>query len=70
MVKFAAWAPFAAALVAGCGSCGGCGDGAPSGPPPAAQTTAEKTHTCPMHPDVVRSAPGNCPKCGMALVPK
>ena len=24
-------------------------------------------HTCPMHPDVVRDAPGSCPKCGMAL---
>jgi nucleoside-diphosphate-sugar epimerase len=25
-------------------------------------------YTCPMHPEVVRSAPGTCPKCGMALV--
>ncbi len=25
---------------------------------------------CPMHPEVVRSAPGNCPKCGMALEPR
>jgi YHS domain-containing protein len=24
-------------------------------------------HTCPMHPEVVRSAPGACPICGMAL---
>jgi Cu+-exporting ATPase len=24
---------------------------------------------CPMHPDVVRDKPGNCPKCGMALEP-
>ncbi|MFZ6013893.1 MAG: heavy metal-binding domain-containing protein [Bacteroidota bacterium] len=23
-----------------------------------------------MHPDVVRNEPGNCPKCGMKLVPK
>jgi hypothetical protein len=22
---------------------------------------------CPMHPDVVRDQPGNCPKCGMKL---
>jgi len=26
--------------------------------------------TCPMHPEVVRSGPGACPKCGMALEPK
>src|SRR5207245_1551599 len=24
-------------------------------------------YTCPMHPDVIRSAPGACPICGMAL---
>lgn len=27
-------------------------------------------YTCPMHSDVVRSEPGKCPKCGMALVPR
>ncbi|MGB5994356.1 MAG: heavy metal translocating P-type ATPase [Candidatus Deferrimicrobiaceae bacterium] len=26
--------------------------------------------TCPMHPEVVRDAPGDCPKCGMALEPR
>jgi P-type Cu+ transporter len=26
--------------------------------------------TCPMHPDVVRDAPGSCPICGMALEPR
>jgi P-type Cu+ transporter len=26
-------------------------------------------YTCPMHPDIVRDAPGDCPICGMALVP-
>lgn len=25
--------------------------------------------TCPMHPEVITEAPGNCPKCGMELVP-
>ncbi|HMJ06965.1 MAG TPA: heavy metal-binding domain-containing protein [Chthoniobacterales bacterium] len=25
-------------------------------------------YTCPMHPEVRSDAPGNCPKCGMALV--
>lgn len=27
-------------------------------------------YTCPMHPDIVRDAPGNCPICGMALEPR
>jgi P-type Cu+ transporter len=26
-------------------------------------------YTCPMHPEVRSPTPGNCPKCGMALVP-
>jgi P-type Cu+ transporter len=26
--------------------------------------------TCPMHPEIVRTSPGNCPKCGMALEPR
>ena len=26
-------------------------------------------YTCPMHPEVVRGKPGNCPGCGMALIP-
>ncbi|MGZ8229240.1 MAG: copper-transporting P-type ATPase [Burkholderiales bacterium] len=33
---------------------------------PAAQGTL---YTCPMHPEIVRDAPGSCPICGMALVP-
>ena len=38
--------------------------GAPSQPPvPGAQ------YTCPMHPEIVRDAPGACPICGMALEP-
>jgi hypothetical protein len=32
-------------------------------------SSAKLTYTCPMHPDVASSKPGNCPKCGMALVP-
>ena len=32
---------------------------------------AEKTiYTCPMDPDVIKDTPGECPKCGMDLVPK
>jgi len=30
---------------------------------------AKQMYTCTMHPEVVRSKPGKCPKCGMALVP-
>lgn len=26
-------------------------------------------YTCKMHPEIVRTKPGKCPKCGMALVP-
>ncbi|MEO7989283.1 MAG: heavy metal-binding domain-containing protein [Chryseolinea sp.] len=33
----------------------------------------EHTHlqkyTCPMHPEIVKDAPGKCPLCGMTLVP-
>lgn len=29
-----------------------------------------KKYTCPMHPEVVKSQPGKCPKCGMQLVKK
>ncbi|MDK1292935.1 MAG: heavy metal-binding domain-containing protein, partial [Actinomycetota bacterium] len=27
-------------------------------------------YTCPMHPEILESRPGSCPKCGMALEPK
>ena len=33
---------------------------------PAASSTR---YTCPMHPEIVRDAPGSCPKCGMTLTP-
>jgi Heavy metal binding domain len=29
----------------------------------------KQKYTCPMHPDVITDHPGNCPKCGMKLVP-
>jgi len=35
-------------------------DGAPTG----------GEYTCPMHPEVVRNGPGDCPICGMALEPR
>ena len=31
---------------------------------------AKAEYTCPMHPDVISDKPGDCPKCGMALVEK
>jgi len=41
--------------------------------PEAQQTGTEEaeqqTYTCPMHPEVRQNQPGNCPKCGMALIP-
>jgi Cu+-exporting ATPase len=30
---------------------------------------AGATYTCPMHPEIRRSEPGDCPICGMALEP-
>jgi Cu+-exporting ATPase len=34
-------------------------------------TSASKTeYVCPMHPQIVRDAPGSCPICGMALEPR
>ena len=40
--------------------------------PSQAQTRAELQgeYTCPMHPQIVRDAPGSCPICGMALEPR
>jgi Cu+-exporting ATPase len=38
-------------------------------PAPAASAKAGG-YTCPMHPEVHKDAPGDCPKCGMALEPE
>ncbi len=40
---------------------------APASPQPA---SAAGEYTCPMHPEIVRNAPGACPICGMALEPR
>lgn len=32
--------------------------------------TQEHQYTCPMHPQIVKDGPGQCPICGMDLVPK
>jgi len=37
---------------------------------PAHSPAAAVEYTCPMHPQIVRFAPGNCPICGMALEPR
>jgi hypothetical protein len=42
---------------------GGAASGAKAGP-------EKVSYTCPMHPEVISSAPGRCPKCGMKLVPR
>lgn len=31
-------------------------------------TQQQVTYTCPMHPEIHATKPGNCPKCGMALI--
>ncbi|MDX1425033.1 MAG: heavy metal translocating P-type ATPase [Kiloniellales bacterium] len=43
----------------------------PANPPanPPASPGAQVQYTCPMHPEIVRDAPGPCPICGMALEP-
>jgi P-type Cu+ transporter len=41
-----------------------------SAPPPAPTQAQVREWTCPMHPEVVRDAPGSCPICGMALEPR
>jgi len=44
------------------------GDGAAKARP--AEPSGGAVYTCPMHPEVVRDAPGACPICGMALEPR
>ena len=29
----------------------------------------QQKFTCPMHPEIIKDQPGNCPKCGMNLIP-
>lgn len=35
----------------------------------AGDDTGKQVYTCPMHPDIRQPQPGNCPKCGMQLIP-
>ncbi len=40
-----------------------------SAQPAASPAPKARLWTCPMHPEVIRDAPGSCPVCGMALEP-
>jgi len=40
-----------------------------SAAPDAVSLASITRYTCPMHPEMVRHAPGRCPKCGMTLTP-
>jgi Cu(I)/Ag(I) efflux system membrane fusion protein len=45
--------------------------GAQAPPPGNASGAAEQSiYSCPMHPEVQSTVPGNCPKCGMKLAPQ
>ncbi|MFN7814070.1 MAG: heavy metal translocating P-type ATPase [Planctomycetia bacterium] len=55
----------AAAPAAGC--CGGSRSGRAQG---TAVADPQAVYTCPMHPEVERIGPGDCPECGMDLEPK
>ncbi len=43
--------------------------GVSAAPPPSNVATPGAKYTCPMHPEIVRDEPGDCPICGMALEP-
>ena len=49
-------APAALVFSTGCGKKGG-------------TAVAAKKYQCPMHPEIIKDAPGDCPICGMKLVP-
>src|SRR5712692_3893956 len=42
----------------------------PAAAPASQPVSAGGEYTCPMHPEIVRNAPGACPICGMALEPR
>jgi Cu+-exporting ATPase len=47
-----------------------CHTGAPRPAFSAFAAASAKEWTCPMHPEIVRDKPGDCPLCGMALEPR
>ena len=48
---------------------GGMSHPAHAHPQPVAPSPKGTKYTCPMHPEIVRDGPGDCPICGMALEP-
>src|SRR3990170_1484807 len=48
----------------------GCGENNSSHEKHDEQEQAQKIYTCPMHPEIIRNEPGQCPICGMNLVEK
>ena len=54
-------------FVLGLAACGG-KPAAPASSTPGVRAATKKWQ-CPMHPEIVRDAPGDCPICGMKLVP-
>ena len=38
--------------------------------PESSASDTKVEYVCPMHPQIVRAAPGSCPICGMALEPR
>ena len=59
------WMMMALLLVAALSTLTGCKTAEP-----VAASGQTMKYTCPMHPEIVRDAPGNCPICGMTLVEK
>ena len=57
VVLLAVALPPAVLFVAGCGK------------KPAGSAAAAQKYQCPMHPEIIRDKPGDCPICGMKLVP-
>ena len=56
---------FAVSLIMGFASCNDKGK-----TDHAAHDQQQEVYTCPMHPEIIRNAPGSCPICGMDLVKK
>ncbi len=64
----AALAAGATSLITGRGGPPGHGAG-PGGDAPGAAAAPKVRYQCPMHPSVIQDHPGDCPICGMKLVP-
>ena len=58
-----------AAVVAGCGGKGATSEGKGNPAVAAQKAPGKQLYVCPMHPTYVSDHPGDCPICGMRLVP-